>query len=181
MLLLGGSPATLQRGQPPPELAELYSAAEAEVAQIAVALPNSVLGQLPQVAEFACHVATFAAAAPRVTTLGLTGLGLHLAVSAALASEAFERHFAVSAALGRELPAVWDFAQLPSLRSAVQLLRGSGAPSASGGSGGGGDARSLLQDSQVQMALEAAANSSTTGRRTPLYYAAEAGELAASA
>lgn len=82
MLLLGGSPASLQCGQLTPELAELYRCAEAEVAQISEALPNSVLGQLPHAAAFACHLAVFAAAAPRLATLEVTGLGLHLAVSA---------------------------------------------------------------------------------------------------
>ena len=95
----------------------------------------------------------------------------YLQVSAALASDAFEQHFAGQE---RRAPAVWDLAQLPCLRSAVQLLR-SGLPT---GGGGGGDAQ-RLQASQVQMALAAAANSSTAGRRTPLCFAAEAGEFAA--
>lgn len=81
MLLLGGSPASLQCGEPPTELSELYHCAAAEVAQVSEALPNSVLGQLPRAAAFACHVAAFAAAAPRLATLEATGLGLHLAVS----------------------------------------------------------------------------------------------------
>ena len=82
MLLLGGSPATLRCGDPPLELAGLFHCAAAEVEQVSEALPNSVLGQLPQAAAFACHVAAFAAAAPRLTTLEVTGLGIHLAVSA---------------------------------------------------------------------------------------------------
>lgn len=164
MLLLGGSPEGIQQGEPPSELAELYCSASAEVGQIVEALPHSVAGRLPPAAAFASHLAVFAANAPLLTTLELTGLGIYLPVSAILATDAFDRHFST---LDRPPPQVWDFGQLSSLHSAVQMLRDASSNAT-------GHAEQLLA-SEIQMTLEAAVNSSTIGRRTPLYYAADNG------
>ena len=166
MLMLGGSPTSLLRTDPPAEFAELYDSAAADVAQVVEALPNSVLGRLCQAADFASHAAVFAACAPRLTTLELTGLGLHLAVSAALVSEPFQQHFDVQQ---RKQPEVWDFGLLPSLQSAARLLD---SPA-----DGADRQQHSLQAAQLRVAFQAATNCSTIGRSTPLHAAAEAGTM----